>query len=212
MNPAESAGWFDECFAAVPVMVILRGFDAADALAQSRRAWALGLPLVEIPVQSERDLGVLAELAAEGRRTDHLVGAGTVTSVELLDRVVEAGARFTVAPGMDEEVARASASADCPHLPGVATATEVHRAHRLGLRWQKAFPAGPLGPGWVAAMRGPFPEVRFVATGGVDTANAAQFLDAGAGAVSLGSSFATSPDEAIRVLAARSSAGRGFSP
>jgi 2-dehydro-3-deoxyphosphogluconate aldolase/(4S)-4-hydroxy-2-oxoglutarate aldolase len=86
------------------------------------------------------------------------------------------------------------------HLPGVATATEIQRALRLGLSWQKAFPASSLGPGWFTAQREPFRQVKLVATGGVSTENAAAFLKAGAAAVSLGSAFARSPDDDIRAL------------
>ena len=85
---------------------------------------------------------------------------------------------------------RASLDAGLPTLPGVATASDIQRCARLGLGWLKAFPATTLGPGWIAAMRGPFPDVRFVATGGVTVANAAGFLSAGARAVALGSALA----------------------
>jgi 2-keto-3-deoxy-6-phosphogluconate aldolase len=84
----------------------------------------------------------------------------------------------------------------------VATATEIHRAARLGLVWLKAFPAAALGPGWFAAMSGPFPQIRLVATGGVDASNAAALLDAGAAAASLGSAFADVGADQIRRLIA----------
>jgi 2-dehydro-3-deoxyphosphogluconate aldolase/(4S)-4-hydroxy-2-oxoglutarate aldolase len=69
---------------------------------------------------------------------------------------------------------------------GVGSATDVHNARRLGLRWVKAFPASDLGDGWIRAVRAPFPDMRFVATGGIDASNAAAFLDAGASAVAVG--------------------------
>jgi 2-dehydro-3-deoxyphosphogluconate aldolase/(4S)-4-hydroxy-2-oxoglutarate aldolase len=65
-----------------------------------------------------------------------------------------------------------------PHLPGVATPTEVQRAPAAGFGWLKAFPAAQLGAGWITAMHGPFPEARCVATGGIDLSNAAGFLSA----------------------------------
>jgi 2-dehydro-3-deoxyphosphogluconate aldolase/(4S)-4-hydroxy-2-oxoglutarate aldolase len=129
-----------------------------------------------------------------------VVGAGTVTSPELVHQVADLGAAFTVAPGLDERVAEASMSLGLDQLPGVATATEIQRALALGLRWQKAFPATVLGPEWFAAMRAPFPMARFVATGGITTKNARSYLDAGAAAISLGSAFAHSSDEAISAL------------
>jgi 2-dehydro-3-deoxyphosphogluconate aldolase / (4S)-4-hydroxy-2-oxoglutarate aldolase len=106
----------------------------------------------------------------------------------------------SAAAGLDERVAEASAGRGLPHLPGVATATEVQRALGLGLRWQKAFPALTLGTGWFGAMRGPFRNVKFVATGGITTGNATAFFGAGARAVALGSAFADATGEQVRAL------------
>jgi 2-dehydro-3-deoxyphosphogluconate aldolase / (4S)-4-hydroxy-2-oxoglutarate aldolase len=184
------------------VLAILHGATPAETVRWCERAWSLGVTLVEVPIRADGDLDLLAAAAEAGRRTGHPVGAGTVTSPELARQVADLGAAFTVAPGLDEEVAAASAELGLAHLPGVATATEIQRALRLGLPWQKAFPAASLGPGWFTAQREPFRHVKFVATGGVSTANAASFLKAGAAAVSLGSAFARSPDEDIRALSA----------
>jgi len=84
---------------------------------------------------------------------------------------------------------RASHAAGLPALPGVATATEAQHALGEGLTWLKAFPASVLGTGWFPAMRGPFPQARFVATGGMDSSNARAFLDAGARVVAVGSAL-----------------------
>ena len=194
-------GLFDQ-LAPSRVLAILRGPTAAETVRWCERAWSLGVTLVEVPIRADGDLDLLAAAADAGRRTGHLVGAGTVVSPELARQVADLGAAFTVAPGLDEEVAAASADLGLPHLPGVATATEIQHALRLGLVWQKAFPASSLGPGWFTAQREPFRTVKFVATGGVSTENAASFLQAGAAAVSLGSAFARSSDEDIRALTA----------
>jgi 2-dehydro-3-deoxyphosphogluconate aldolase / (4S)-4-hydroxy-2-oxoglutarate aldolase len=203
VTTAQLQSAFDSYFRSAPVMVILRGLGAQRTVELCQRAWHLRIPLVEIPVQSDADLDALAMAVAEARVTGRLVGAGTITTVELVNQVADAGAAFTVAPGLDDQIATASARRGLPHLPGVATATEVHRALQLGLRWQKMFPAAQLGSGWITALRAPFPAARFVATGGISTGNAGEFLHAGAAAVSLGSSFADSADDAIRELASR---------
>jgi 2-dehydro-3-deoxyphosphogluconate aldolase/(4S)-4-hydroxy-2-oxoglutarate aldolase len=101
-----------------------------------------------------------------------------------------AGAVFTVAPGLDVEVASASIQAGLAHLPGVATPSEVQNVIRLGLSWMKAFPAAQLSTGWIQALRAPFPSASFVATGGIDADNAAAFLSAGARVVAVGSALA----------------------
>lgn len=182
------------------VLAIVRGPTPPETVRLCRRAWDLGVLVVEVPIRAEDDLASLAEAVAVGRAEGRPVGAGTVTSLELLQQVADLGSAFTVAPGLDERVATASLEMGLPHLPGVATATEIQQALGLGLRWQKAFPAVALGPQWFGAMRTPFPQVRFVATGGITTGNARSFLSAGAAAASLGSAFADSSDEAILAL------------
>lgn len=194
--------FFDEHLRPSRVLAILRGYGPDRTPTLCRQAWDLGITLVEIPVQSDEDLAVLQQAVALGRGQHRLVGAGTVTSPALVEQVAQVGAAFTVAPGLDERVAEASRAAGLPHLPGVATATEIHRALQLGLVWQKAFPAAALGTSWVSAVRGPFPQVRFVATGGIDLDNAAAFLDAGAAAVSLGSAFAGAAPGQVHALTA----------
>ena len=101
------------------------------------------------------------------------------------------------------------------HLPGVATPSEIQQALRHGATWLKAFPATVLGTGWFAAMRGPFPEVNLVATGGVSAHNAADYLAAGARAVAVGSALADETQwEALAALAASSTGpwGSGSGP
>jgi 2-dehydro-3-deoxyphosphogluconate aldolase/(4S)-4-hydroxy-2-oxoglutarate aldolase len=180
---------FGARFDALPLMAILRGFDAARTVEISRRAWDVGIELVEVPVQGDTAVAALRAAVKAGAERGAVVGAGTVTTLERVQKAAAAGARFTVAPGFDPEVARASVEAGLPHLPGVATPSEVQRALAAGFGWLKAFPAAQLGAGWVRAMHGPFPEARFVATGGMGLGNAEEFLDAGVSAVALGSAL-----------------------
>lgn len=192
--------FFERHLARRPVMAILRGHGVEQTLALCARAWDAGVELVEVPVQRGADWAALEQAVTAGRARDRFVGAGTVVTPELVERAAGLGAAFTVAPGFDAEIAAASHAAGLAHLPGVATATEVHAAVRSGLTWLKAFPASVLGAGWFAAIRGPFPDVRLVATGGVDVSNARELLTAGAAAVSLGSAFATADPRALREL------------
>jgi len=198
-SPSGAEQFFAEHVGRCRVLAILRGYGAG-TVELCERAWAAGVGLVEVPVQSAADLDALLAAVRAGRERGRPVGAGTVTSEALVAEVAAAGAAFTVAPGLDADVLHASQAAGLPHLPGVATASEVHRALRLGAVWLKAFPAVALGPEWFAAMRQPFPQARFVATGGVTPANATAFLDAGAAAVSLGSAFADADPAVLRRL------------
>ncbi|MCL2542907.1 MAG: bifunctional 4-hydroxy-2-oxoglutarate aldolase/2-dehydro-3-deoxy-phosphogluconate aldolase [Nocardioidaceae bacterium] len=185
----DTDAWFDRAFEGQPLMAILRNYDAQRTVDLTRRAWDRGIGRVEIPIQSAQGLDALAAAADAARAEGRTVGAGTVTTVERVRQALEAGASFAVAPGLDPEVARASLDAGLPYLPGVATPSDIQQAGRLGLHWLKAFPASLLGASWLGAMRGPFPQVRFVATGGLGAANAAEFLAAGARVVGVGSAL-----------------------
>lgn len=196
-----SADFFSDRFATMPVMAILRGYSLERTLELCEVAWSLGINLVEIPLQGGGSREALRQSAELGRKNGHLVGAGTIVSVDLARAAADAGASFTVAPGLSLEVASESSTLGLPHLPGVATASDVQKAELAGYRWQKAFPASLLTAAWLTAMAGPFPNVRFVATGGIETSNALGFLTAGAGAVSLGSSFAKANSSEIKALA-----------
>lgn len=185
-----AADLFQDSFETVPLMAILRGFGVERTVEVSRRAWDAGIRLVEVPVQNDTAVAALRAAARAGAERGAVVGAGTVTTVERVELAAEAGAKFTVAPGFCREVAEASLAAGLPHLPGVATASEIQQAEALGLTWLKAFPAAELGSSWIRSMAGPFPLARFVATGGMHLGNTKEFLDAGAAAVSLGSALA----------------------
>lgn len=180
---------FTALFGDVPLMAILRGMGSERTLAVATAAWDLGITSVEVPVQTPADVEALRVLAEAAKERGLTVGAGTVVSLEHVRQAADAGASFTVSPGFDLEVVRASHDAGMPALPGVATATDVQLAMKSGLTWLKAFPASLLGPGWFTAMSGPFPQVNFVATGGMDSTNAAQYLDAGVSVVAVGSAL-----------------------
>jgi 2-dehydro-3-deoxyphosphogluconate aldolase/(4S)-4-hydroxy-2-oxoglutarate aldolase len=186
---APVAEFFDDAFAGRPVMAILRGFPVARTVELAQRAWDNGIAAVEVPIQNAEAVEALAAAVQAGQARGFAVGAGTVVTLEHVRQAADVGAAFTVAPGLDEGVAQASVAAGLAHLPGVATASDVQRALGLGLGWVKAFPASVLGTEWFAAMRGPFPQVRFVATGGMGADNAREYLNAGASVVAVGSAL-----------------------
>ncbi len=192
---------FEFAFATTSVMGIFRGQSREGALRLCRAAWDAGVVAVEVPVQNDAAYDALAAVAAE-RGEGQLVGAGTVRTPDQLRRAVDAGAQFTVAPGTDPGIIELSRELGVPHLPGVATSTDIHRALLAGAEWVKAFPAAELRPSWITAQLAPFPEVNFVATGGVGADNAREFLVAGARGVAIGSAF-----ENPELLATMKSAG-----
>lgn len=185
----ECAAFFDEAFRDRRFMAVLRGHTPDEAVYLAHRAWDVGVALVEVTIQSEDALPALRAVVAAGAERGQPVGAGTVTRPEQVDLVADAGGAFTVAPGFDDDVVRGCVAAGLPHLPGVATATEIQRATRSGFRWLKAFPSAVLGAGWFTAQRGPFPSVRFVATGGLDARTCEPFFAAGVDVVGVGSAL-----------------------
>lgn len=171
------------------VMGIFRALGIDRTLELAGRAWDLGIDLVEVPVSEPQAWDTLEAVVAAGRERNRTVGAGTVVHPDQVERCADIGVGFTVAPGLDPDVVAASEQFGIPHLPGVATPSEVQQARRLGCLVLKAFPASVLGVEWFRAVRGPFPDLQVVATGGVTAANARDFLDAGASMVALGSAF-----------------------
>ena len=171
----------------IPVVTMAdagRATDLGDALV------AGGLPLVEVTLRTPAGLDAIRAMAARG---DLLVGAGTVTSIEQADAAVAAGARFVVSPGLDAEVVRHCTARDIAVLPGVTTPTEVQAAARLGVSVVKLFPAEVVGGlALVQALAGPFPEIRFVPTGGITPDSLVNYLRCPAVAAVGGSWLATS--------------------
>jgi 2-dehydro-3-deoxyphosphogluconate aldolase/(4S)-4-hydroxy-2-oxoglutarate aldolase len=171
------------------IMVILRGFSPDRTVELAERAWSLGIDVVEVPIQAGDGFDALAAAVAAGRDLGKQVGVGTVVTPAQLERAVDLGAAFAVSPGYDAALVTMAREHGLPYLPGVMSPSEVQAAAVAGLTHLKGFPASVLGPGWFRAMKGPFPDIHFVATGGVDANNAKAFLDAGATAVAVGSAL-----------------------
>lgn len=153
-------------------VVVLPAASAAEPLAAALLDG--GLSCVEVTFRTEAAAEAIARMA---KRPELLVGAGTVLTVEQVDRAVDAGARFIVSPGFGPAVVRRCAERSVPVFPGVATATEIQMALDAGLRTVKFFPTEQLGgAAMVKALAAPFRGVRFIPTGGVTTANLAGYL------------------------------------
>ncbi|GAA2078617.1 bifunctional 4-hydroxy-2-oxoglutarate aldolase/2-dehydro-3-deoxy-phosphogluconate aldolase [Microbacterium hatanonis] len=181
--------WFDVAFADAPLMAILRGTGEERAVRLAETAWDLGIDSVEVTLQSSDDERALREVARRASARGKSVGAGTILTRDQVEVAVDAGAAFVVSPGFDPVIIDAARTRGIPILPGVATPSEVQQAYANGLRWMKAFPAEWLGTGWFRHLRGPFPDVRFVATGGLDAGNVSAFLDAGVRVAAVGSAL-----------------------
>jgi 2-dehydro-3-deoxyphosphogluconate aldolase/(4S)-4-hydroxy-2-oxoglutarate aldolase len=153
---------------------------ALDALARG------GIQILEVTLDTPGAL----EAIAYASRTRLTIGAGTVLDADAVRASAEAGATFVVSPGLVEEVVTTAISLGVEPIPGVLSPTELARALSLGARTVKVFPVGPVGgPAYVRALRGPFPEVSLVPTGGVAIDDVGAYLKAGAAAVGLGAAL-----------------------
>lgn len=170
MSEHEVLGRLGDC-GVVPV-IVLDETAAAGPLADVLVAG--GITCAEITLRTPAGEPALAKMASDPRL---LVGAGTVLDAEAARRCIAAGARFVVSPGYDDEIVRVCRSLDAVAIPGVATATEVQRARRNGLRAVKFFPALQLGGlGTLKALSGPFADMAFLPTGGVSAGSAREYL------------------------------------
>lgn len=160
----------------LPESTGLRGVAAALA--------AGGVAAVEITLTTPGALEAIAELASQGG--DCVIGAGTVLDETDARNAIAAGARFVVSPTLDRSVVRYCKDRGVTCLPGAFTPTELLEAWRAGAPLVKLFPASALGPRYLREVLAPLPFLRVVPSGGVSLDNAADWIRAGAAAVSVG--------------------------
>jgi 2-dehydro-3-deoxyphosphogluconate aldolase / (4S)-4-hydroxy-2-oxoglutarate aldolase len=166
------------------VIAVLRAADArqyapvVDVLAENR------IGAVELTMSTPNTLDVLADVRASAGETR--VGVGTVTTVEQMRHLLEIGVDFVVTPITDVQVISMAVDAGVPIYPGGLTPTELWTGWVAGATAVKVFPASVVGPGYISALRGPFPDIEVVPSGGIGVAEAGEWILAGACAVSMG--------------------------
>jgi 2-dehydro-3-deoxyphosphogluconate aldolase / (4S)-4-hydroxy-2-oxoglutarate aldolase len=197
-----------EQLAATRVVAILRAEHAGRAEAVADVLVENGIRCLELTLTTHGARDVVERLAAR-LPADVEVGVGTVLAAADVDRAVDAGACFVVSPSVDPEVVAAALRRGVASYPGAMTPTEIQTAWTLGATAVKLFPAGPLGVGYLKAVRAPLPHVPLVPTGGVDVHAVGAWLGAGAYAVGLGSPLigdALTDDGDLAALAERARA------
>jgi 2-dehydro-3-deoxyphosphogluconate aldolase/(4S)-4-hydroxy-2-oxoglutarate aldolase len=156
----------------IPVIVVQR---LDDAVPLARALVAGGIRVLEVTMRTPAALAAIAAIAAAV--PDAIVGAGTVRSDADARAAHAAGARFAVSPGWSPRVAAACREVGLALLPGAATASEVMQAADEGHRFLKFFPAGAAGgTAMLKAWAGPFADVVFCPTGGIDATTAPEYL------------------------------------
>lgn len=189
-NPSSISNWSKEKALALiretVVMPVIRVATREQALCAVEGIVAAGVPIAEVTMTVPGALEIIKDLtASHGDRL--LVGAGTVLDAETCRFAVLAGAEFIVSPALDVPTIQMARRHGKVSIPGALTPTEVLAASQAGADLVKIFPCGSVGgPAYVRALKGPFPQIDVVVSGGVTLDNVVQFLAAGATAVAVG--------------------------
>jgi 2-dehydro-3-deoxyphosphogluconate aldolase/(4S)-4-hydroxy-2-oxoglutarate aldolase len=185
MQPDQTLKWVEE----LGLLAVVRGESREAALEVVGALIEGGVLGIEVTFTTPEAPRVIRDLGEEyGDRI--LLGAGTVTTREQVERSAEAGATFLVSPGTDPDLLPAMLETGLLVLPGTLTPSEIMLARGLGAPAVKLFPGSSGGPSYLKALLGPFPDVPFVPTGGVSLENIADWFAAGALAVGAGGALA----------------------
>src|SRR5579864_5762724 len=170
----------------IGIVPVVRAATVEEATRAVEAICAGGIPVVEITMTVPNAVSVIREVAQQ-HSANVLVGAGTVTSAEQAEACLRAGAEFLVSPGLSPAVLSVARSAAKLAIPGALTPTELMNAQEHGARLVKIFPCGNVGgPKYLKSLKAPFPHASLIPTGGVNAANAAEFVAAGAFALGVG--------------------------
>ena len=178
----------------IGIIPVIRAESADVAMRVVDTLVGAGLTIAEITMTVP---GAIEAIASVKKRLGDkvVVGAGTVTDADTARRAIDAGAQFVVSPCLVPDVIDTARRAEIAVLPGALTPTEVFQAFRLGGDLVKVFPAHNTGgAAYLRALRGPFPEIPLVPTGGVTLENLREMFDAGAVAVGVGSELISKAD------------------
>ena len=170
----------------IGIVPVIRAASPRDARLAVDAICAGGIPIAEVTMTVPGAIEVISDLAKTSGST-LLLGAGTVLDAETAEKCMEAGAQFIVSPSFDEGTVKAAKRAGKLMMAGALTPTEVVSAWRSGSDFVKIFPCGPVGgPKYIRALKGPFPQILMIPTGGVSLETAGSFIEAGAASLGVG--------------------------
>ena len=174
----------EELFQQMPIVGIMRNFPEEHLMTVVREFHSAGLTTLEITMNSGNPTDDIRQLRSDWG--DQLnVGAGTVCSMKDLDRALDAGAQFIVAPVTNKKIIKTCVDVGIPVFPGAYTPTEIHNAWKWGATMVKVFPATTLGPGYIKDVLEPLNKVKLLPTGGITKDNFTEYLAAGAKGVGM---------------------------
>jgi 2-dehydro-3-deoxyphosphogluconate aldolase/(4S)-4-hydroxy-2-oxoglutarate aldolase len=167
------------------IVAIIRTDSPSDAIKCAHQAYSAGIRIIEFTMTIPDCLSCLKEMSS---LKDGIFGMGTVLDAADAKKAVAAGAEFIVSPNLDRDVVLACKKMNITVIPGVATPTEIMNAYKLGAEIVKIFPASNLGgPEYIKNLKGPYPFLKTLITGGVDSETFGQYLKAGASCAGFGS-------------------------
>jgi len=162
-------------FAMGPVVPVIVIKDLEDAVPLARALIAGGIKVLEVTLRTAAALDAIKLIAEQV--PEAVVGAGTVTNAEQLNAVIAAGAKFAISPGMTRELLQAGKDASIPLIPGIASISELMEGMGLGYSHFKFFPAEAAGGvKTLKSIYGPFADIRFCPTGGINEQNYREYL------------------------------------
>lgn len=192
MNKAEICQRIRE----VGIIPAIRVSSPQDATFAAEAIAGAGIPIVEVTMTTPGAIEVISGMARN--HSGVIVGAGTICDLETARHCVDVGARFLTSTGLDLEIVNFAVKRNVVVFPGALTPTEVMAAWKARPDFVKIFPCSQLGgPAYIRALKGPFPHVPFIASGGVNQHTAIEFLQAGAAALGIGTELI--PPEAIQL-------------
>jgi 2-dehydro-3-deoxyphosphogluconate aldolase/(4S)-4-hydroxy-2-oxoglutarate aldolase len=169
----------------IGILPAVRLYSAEDALFAAEAVCSAGVPIVEVTMTVPGAVKVIYELTRQS--PEILVGAGTILDVETAHRCLDAGASFITSTGFDPEIVSFALKRSVVVFPGACTPTEILAAFRAGSDFVKIFPCSAMGgAGYIRALKGPFPQIPMIASGGVNQQTASDFILAGADALGIG--------------------------
>lgn len=170
----------------IGIVPVVRAATVEDATRAVEAICAGGIPILEITMTVPNATAVIRHVVREHGSTA-LIGAGTVTTGEQAEQCIRAGAEFLVSPGLSTHVLAVAQACAKLAIPGALTPTELMHAQDNGAKLIKIFPCGNVGGAkYLQSLRGPFPHVALIPTGGVNASNAADYIAAGAFALGVG--------------------------
>lgn len=164
------------------ILPIIRLQDSSTCLKLCQILYEVGFPMIEITLTTPDAFQLIETLSQQ----KVYIGAGTVTSSDEARRAIFHGAQYLISPGLNLDIQEVASETQIPYMPGVFTPTEVLLAKEAGLKCLKLFPASSVGPEYLKHLKGPYPDLRFLVTGGIQFEDIPAYMAQGAWAIGQG--------------------------